>query len=452
MLFESNWLAQLFPSYKGEVFRHVPIFQVSTDSRKKVTKSLFIPLVGDNFDGHQYLKQAIENGAVAALWDENKPLPTFLPTDFPIYFTRDTLKALQYLAQSYRQEVKPTVVGITGSNGKTTTKDIVTSIVKTTYETHATNGNYNNLIGLPLTILGMPRTTEVLILEMGMDRFGEIETLSAIARPDFAIITNIGESHIEYLGSRQGIAKAKLEITTYLKEEACLIIDGDEPLLTKEKQVQQQIHCGFAATNDVVIKQVHVDLEQTIFSLSDGNTYRIPLLGEHHAKNCTYAIAVAKKLQISTAKIQRGLSQLQLSSMRFERLEGKHGVTLINDAYNASPTSMIASIEVIKQMQGFKHKVLVLGDIFELGDMSTEMHQSIVPYIDETISTLFTYGTASKVIMEGVQQRNTAIVCNHFHSIDTLTTALEPLLNRDTIVLFKASRGMKFEEIMEKVI
>src|SRR5699024_1235287 len=188
----------------------IEIETVVTDSRLKVKQSLFVPLIGDQFDGHQFVEGALNNGAVAILWQEDRELPPSVPKQVPVFFVKNTLDALQQLASLYRNKVDPIVVGITGSNGKTTTKDIVSSVVKTTYKTHFTQGNLNNHIGLPLTILGMPNDAEVLILEMGMNHFNEIDLLSKIARPDYAIITNIGESHIEHLGSREGITKAKL--------------------------------------------------------------------------------------------------------------------------------------------------------------------------------------------------------------------------------------------------
>src|SRR5690625_883132 len=289
MLFTTNWLTTIFSEYEGAANDRISIEEVSTDSRVKARKSLFIPLVGENFDGHAHVKQAFDNGAVAVLWEKQKTLPDFLPTDFPVFYVDDTLVALQQLAASYRNDINPTVIGITGSNGKTTTKDIVSSVVKTTYKTHHTKGNLNNHIGLPLTILSMERDTEIIVLEMGMSHAGEIEKLSRIARPDYAIITNIGESHIEYLGSRQGIANAKLEILEGMGENSHLIIDGDEELLNPVHQKVNVTTCGFYKSNDVVIEQAHIFQEKTQFQV-DGETYAISLLGKHHALNATYAI------------------------------------------------------------------------------------------------------------------------------------------------------------------
>lgn len=451
MLFTTEWLTSIFGDYKGVATDPIGIGEVATDSRKKTHKSLFIPIIGENFDGHDYIKQAFNQGAVAVLWQKEKQLPSFLPTDFPVFFVEDTLEALQELASFYREKINPVVIGITGSNGKTTTKDIVASVVKTVFNTQQTKGNLNNHIGLPLTILSMTPETEVLIVEMGMNQYGEIERLSNIAKPDIAVITNIGESHIEYLGSRAGIAKAKLEIISGMKENSFLIVDGDEPLLGEMHKRNNVITCGFNADNEVIVEKVKLSQNNTQFQLSDGYEYTLPLLGNHHALNAAFAITVADRLQIPKSKVIKALTELERTSMRFELLKGKNDVSVINDAYNASPTSMRASINVVKQMEGFKHKVLVLGDIFELGNESRLFHQSIAESIDDSISTLFTFGDDSKEISSTINKRNSDINCSHFTSKTDLLNALEDYLTKDTLILFKASRGMQFEQFVEKL-
>ncbi|HEX6594841.1 MAG TPA: UDP-N-acetylmuramoyl-tripeptide--D-alanyl-D-alanine ligase [Bacillota bacterium] len=451
MLFTTQWLTSIFTQYRGEACDLIPIERVNTDSRKEAKRSLFIPIVGENFDGHDYIKEAFNHGAVATIWDRKKDLPRFLPTDFPVFFVDDTLHALQQLATAYRDRVNPTVIGITGSNGKTTTKDFVSSVLKQSFRTHYTQGNFNNHIGLPLTILSMDTDTEMLVLEMGMSDFGEIDLLSRIAQPTIAIITNIGESHLEFLGTREGIAKAKLEITNGLTEDGLLIIDGDEKLLEHLRDDYNIIRCGYHEHNDVIIQSYEINNQQTTFQLSNEKSYTIPLLGKHHAKNATYAIALGKKLGISDEKIYEALSTVALTSMRFEITEGKKGVSIINDAYNASPTSMKAAIDVVKQIEGFQNKVLVLGDIFELGEQSKRLHRSIGDVIEPPITALFTYGKAAEVISSTVQKHQTEIVCEHFSSKSELMSRLLSYVQRDTLILFKASRGMAFETLVEEL-
>ncbi|GGA83902.1 UDP-N-acetylmuramoyl-tripeptide--D-alanyl-D-alanine ligase [Ornithinibacillus halotolerans] len=450
MLFTVNWLNKIFPNVKGEV-TDKKIDSILTDSRKKAKDSLFIPIVGENFDSHEFINQAYENGAIATLWEKGRKEPEGLPESFLVFYVDDTIKALQFLANAYRHEINPTVIGITGSNGKTTTKDIVASIAKEQYKTHFTNGNLNNELGLPFTILSMPRETEVLVLEMGMSSFGEIELLSNIAKPDYAVITNIGESHIEYLGSREGIAKAKLEIITGLSNTGKLIIDGDESLLNHVHQQDNVVKVGFSSKNDFVISNVEILHHKTTFTGSDGEDYTVSLLGSHHAKNSGYGIIIGKLLGIPKEKVKKALETLQLTGMRFELLKGRNDVSLINDAYNASPTSMMAAVEVVKQMDGFETKVVVLGDIYELGDQSKKLHANVANVINEQISVLYTVGNDSKAISDAVKGKFPNMTVKHIENKEDVPNELQDYLNNQTLILFKGSRGMELETVIRQL-
>ncbi|RLL45235.1 UDP-N-acetylmuramoyl-tripeptide--D-alanyl-D-alanine ligase [Oceanobacillus piezotolerans] len=451
MLFTTEELSKFFTNFKGPVSNEVKIEEVNTDSRIKVEESIFVPIVGENFDGHQFAEQAIRNGAVAVLWDKSRELPASVPEQTVFYFVDDTTEGLQQLASHFRDSINPIVIGITGSNGKTTTKDLVASMVKTKYVTHHTIGNFNNQIGLPLTILAMKRDTEVLVLEMGMSNFGEIELLSRIAKPDYAIITNIGESHIEFLGSREGIAKAKLEIRSGLKEGGLLIIDGDEELLRTHHNEANVVTCGFGTFNDVIIQDVSISSKGTAFRIND-EEYTIPLLGKHHSKNAAYAIILGRKLNVDLENRKKALLNVELTSMRFELLKGKNQVSIINDAYNASPTSMKAAIEVVKQMDGFKDRVVILGDVLELGEHAERLHRSVADVITAPVSAVFTLGEYTHVISEIISKTNHSILAKHFHSREELVDALKPYLREDCLLLFKASRGLKFESIINKIL
>lgn len=448
MLFTTTWLQTIFTQFKGHLKKQEWIHEVTTDSRTSTVNALFVPLVGEYFDGHDFVHQAIDNGAIAILWDEKKALPSNIPNDIIVFFVADPLASLQTLAKHYRELIQPIVVGITGSNGKTTTKDLVTSIVKTTYKTHFTHGNLNNHIGLPLTILSMSRDTEVLVLEMGMNDFGEIELLSNIAQPDYAMIVNIGESHIEFLGSRVGIAQAKLEIITGLKSEGCLFIDGDEELLTK-KYNHMTISCGFKPGNDLQIEHFTSKKKETTFQLSNGQTYTISLLGKHNVHNAAFAVALGERLNIPYDHVQKGLSRVVPTSMRMEFVTGKNGVSIINDAYNASPTSMKAAIEVVKNIKGFRKKILILGDILELGSHSTELHQQVAETITHPITAVFTYGKEAKIISHTVKTLSPDIDSIHFQAKNDLIKHLRYYLHEDVLLLFKASRGMQFETFIK---
>lgn len=440
-------LQSLFPNSAGNTMRS-SIEKMMYDSRNELKNSLFVPFIGEKHDAHKYIGGAIKNGAIAALWNEKHSVPVEFEQQCMFFIVEDTEKALQKLASYYRDLINPIVIGITGSNGKTTTKDLVSSVLETKFNTHKTAGNFNNHIGMPMTILHMPANTEVLVLEMGMNNFNEIDLLSRLAKPDYAIITNIGESHIEFLGSREGISRAKLEIIHGLKEDGQLIIDGDEILLEPMKGKSNVISCGFKQSGvEYFIEQIKISGKTTEFQVN-GHGYHIPLLGAHHAKNATFALIIAENLGICQEDIQRGFDQLKYSQMRFEWVTGKNGVTLINDAYNASPTSMIAAINVMKQMGDFSRKIVVLGDILELGENAAQFHRDVATTIDESINIVFTIGENARIISEYVQDQFQGIKSKHFINKEDIARELQHYLQADTVILFKASRGMALEEII----
>lgn len=451
MILQVNELAKLFPKKQGAASDQIQLGSVMTDSRKTAKQSLFVPIVGENFDAHHFLGDAIKQGAVATLWQEDQPLPKLTPTDFPVFFVEDTTKALQQLASYYLKKIDPVVVGVTGSNGKTTTKDLAASVLQVKYKTHKTAGNFNNHIGLPLTILAMDPETEAVVLEMGMDRAGEISVLSKLAEPGYAIITNIGESHIENLGSREGIAGAKLEITEGLSKEGALILDGDEPLLQEQRSEKWTVTCGFDAQLDYQAEVLQLTDENSTFKVG-GQSYELPMAGKHNVKNATYVIALAERLGLSPEEIQQGFRQLQMSAMRFEKHEGHKGSLIINDAYNASPTSMKAIIEVVSQLTSKSRKVLILGDMFELGEQSETLHRSVADAIDEKIHAVYTIGQDSKAITDAVNRNHPSIQTQHFTNKQTLSHHVRQELTADTVVLIKASRGMKLEELLENLV
>lgn len=451
MIFEVKELAQLFTNHQGAANDDITIDSVMTDSRKTAKQSLFVPIVGENFDAHQFLGEAIKQGAVAALWQKDQPVPRLAPTEFPLFFVEDTTKALQQVASYYLNKVDPIVVGVTGSNGKTTTKDMVASVLATKYHTHKTAGNFNNHIGLPLTVLSMPMDTEAVVLEMGMDRAGEISVLSNLAHPDHAIITNIGESHIENLGSREGIAKAKLEIKEGLSSEGTLIIDADEALLEDQKTGSNTVSCGFGEDADYQAAIQRLTDEYSTFTVRE-HSYELPMAGKHNVKNATYVIALAERLGLSVEEIQKGFRQLEMSAMRFEKHNGHKGSLIINDAYNASPTSMKAIIKVISDLTSKSKKVLILGDMFELGEQSEALHASVADAIDANIDAVYTIGDHSRKISEAISTTHTTIDTKHFTEKKELSHHVRSLLTEDTVVLIKASRGMKLEELLENLV
>ncbi|WP_102347030.1 UDP-N-acetylmuramoyl-tripeptide--D-alanyl-D-alanine ligase [Bacillus sp. Marseille-P3661] len=445
-----NELTRVFPIRKGTNDKEIIINEIMTDSRKGVIKGLFVPIVGDKFDGHNFLKEAINNGAIATLWQEDKEIPAFVPNHFPVYFVKDTLQALQTLSKFYLDVVNPIVIGITGSNGKTTTKDLVDAVLQKKYKTFKTQGNFNNHIGLPLTILAMPERTEALILEMGMNHFGEISFLSQLAKPSYAIITNIGESHIEYLGSRAGIAKAKLEILDGLRSNGKVIVDGDEPLLRNKIEGNRVIYCGFESDNNFNISDVHIEGTGINYKVND-TTYNLPLIGNHNAKNASFAIALAIELGISATDIQAALNDIEITSMRLQQLEGKNGSLFINDAYNSSPTSMIAAIETVKSLN-YEKKVLVLGDMYELGTNEEQLHRSVAVAIKPPITDLITIGDKAQWIADECLKKGMQVSVQTYPNKAESIQAISKTLGPSTVVLFKASRGVKLETVIRNLM
>ncbi|MCY8499831.1 UDP-N-acetylmuramoyl-tripeptide--D-alanyl-D-alanine ligase, partial [Bacillus atrophaeus] len=353
-------------------YENIVIQGVATDTRKLEKNQLFIPLTGENFNGHTFVGQAFENGVSAVLWNKSEPNP---PQDQAVILVDDTLAALQELSKAYLQELGTRVIGVTGSNGKTTTKDMLHAVLQTQFRVHKTEGNFNNHIGLPLTVLSMPEDTEVAVLEMGMSGKGEIDLLTRLANPEAAVITNIGESHMQDLGSREGIAEAKLEITNGLKKDGILIYIGDEPLLNKRSYSCRTKTFGADEGNDYQLEDVKQTEDGTHFSIKGiDKTFFIPVLGKHNVLNAIAAFAAGIHFGITVENAAKGLSGLKVTGMRLELLKSESGISIINDAYNASPTSMKAAIELIESMEGYGKKMLVLGDMLELGDLEQEFH------------------------------------------------------------------------------
>ncbi|WP_027726136.1 UDP-N-acetylmuramoyl-tripeptide--D-alanyl-D-alanine ligase [Tuberibacillus calidus] len=436
-------------SERGD-YHHLRPLSVFIDSRKHTPNGLFIPIVGERFDGHDFLEEAIKNGAVCALWQKDRPVPAQLAHDFPLFFVADTTKALQQIASERRREVDPTVVAVTGSNGKTTTKDMIASVLATSFKTQKNVGNLNNHIGLPLTLCALNDDCEVIVVEMGMNHFGEIQVLSTIAEPDIAIITNIGESHIEFLGSREGIAKAKLEITEGLKDDGWLIVDGDEALLrdvTLKQKDARVSRCGFGARNDWVISDVQVNENGTAFKIN-GEALHIPIMGRHNVKNAAYAFVVARRLGMAQEAIRTALTTLKITGMRLEADRGPAGTLLINDAYNASPTSMKAALETLSALTRYKRKVAVLGDMYELGHEEKAMHEQVADHITDHITHLVTIGDKGVWIAEAARKKSLATDIRSFKTKEEALPYLQALATSDTVMLFKASRRAELETLV----
>ena len=432
-------------------FAETNIVGVSIDSRKIEKGNLFIPFKGEHSDGHKYVEESIRKGAAAALWQKDVPNP---PLHLPILVVENCLVALQELARAYRKQLAVKVVGITGSNGKTTTKDMTAGILATKYKVQKTEGNYNNHIGLPLTVLGLKEDTEIAVLEMGMSGRGEIEFLTNLACPDAVVITNIGESHLLDLGSREGIAEAKLEILQGLKDGGLAVLHGDEPLLMERIQEHKgnvQVKTfGRNETNDLFLTEITQLDNGNRFKINSSETaFELPVLGTHNILNALASMLIANYFSIPYEKMNQGLASIKLTNMRMELVEGKQGEKIINDAYNASPTSMMAAIDLVSNLQGYEKKILVLGDMLELGPQEEQYHQQIGGAISgEKVDLLFTFGKLGEHIANKARTVLGAERVFSFTEKEPLIQELKQNVNKDTLILVKASRGMKLEEIV----
>ncbi|WP_229753442.1 UDP-N-acetylmuramoyl-tripeptide--D-alanyl-D-alanine ligase [Paenibacillus segetis] len=435
----------------------ISIQGVATDSRNISAGCLFVPIKGERFDGHVFAADTLAAGAGATLWANRDEVPPG-----PAILVEDTLIALQLLAKNYLLESGAKVIGITGSNGKTTTKDLVFSLLSTTYRVHKTQGNFNNHIGLPLTILAMPEYTEIVVLEMGMSGRGEIEMLSRLAEPESVIVTNIGESHLLQLGSRLEIARAKLEILAGLRSGGLFIYNGDEPLITEVLQDPATIKpaefstatFGLQPSNDDYPTGIMFIEDGTVFTSSKGGDtpFKLSLLGEHNVVNCLAAITVAIHYGVSAHAIREGLQNVVLTGMRIEMVTGVSGITVLNDAYNASPTSMKAAISVLEKMKGFRRKIAILGDMLELGELEADYHREVGKFLaNNKVDQVFTYGHLAEYIAEGAAESLDASSIHAYTDKIELIEKLRSILHPKDAVLVKGSRGMKLEEVVEAI-
>lgn len=425
---------------------------VEFDSRLITKGNLFVPLKGQN-DGHLFVNSAIDKGAKAALWHSSETAPAHLP----VLKVADTLKAMQDLAMYYLQKITPTVIAITGSNGKTTTKDMTEAVLAQQFITYKTQGNYNNDIGLPYTILHMPDETEKLILEMGMDHANEIDFLSRVAQPAVAAITMIGEAHIENLGSRARIAKAKMEITSGLAANGLLLIPAGEQLLVPlAKELPQRVKTFGWEKADCQAEIVEAQKGQTSFKINGSSTlFTIPVPGKYNVGNALIAISIGQWFEIPEEKIQAGLADFQLTKNRTEWLKTSTGIELLSDVYNANPTAMNLVLDSFSQMPTQGKRVVVLGDMLELGADAAAMHASVSAHLNpDEISEVVLYGTEMNALYQALKEKYPERQIHYFCKedkeklMDTLKSLLEPV---DMVVL-KGSNGMGLNEVVTKLL
>ena len=460
---------------KGEIIggdENAVVNNVVIDSRKAAAGSLFVALKGENHDAHAFLEGACAGGAAALLISNRAEGEKLLragadtasaapsgPHRLPcVILVPDTQRALADLAAAYIKTFENLkVVGVTGSTGKTSTKDMLHAVLSEKYKTAKTMGNFNNELGLPLTVLGLEEGTEAVVLEMGMSAFGEIHYLVDIAKPDVGIITNVGISHIENLGSRENILKAKLEITDYFNENNLLIIYDDGDVLCRQSAEgnYRLKTVGNSGYSDLIISDVEdrgadglsysLEVDEKIYHI------KLPVAGVHNAMNASLAIAAGIELGVSPEQAAEGLAKLTLTDKRLS-VKAADGIKVIDDTYNASPDSMKAGIGVLVHTAGIR-KVAILGDMFELGEDSLRYHREVGEFAGrQKIDMVIAIGENAKAIAEGALENMPKERVLHFNSKKDFIMEIGDIITKGDVVLVKGSRGMAMEEIVEKIL
>ncbi len=438
------------------------VYKICTDSRKAEAGDLFFPLIGEKNDGHDYLEQVLERGCRTIIVSDESKLPgsAFLADGMQpdVISVRDTTEALQSLAEYYLSTLPlKHKIAVTGSVGKTSTRDIMYYVAATKYKTGRNIKNFNNWFGLPLSILEFAPDTEIAVLEMGMDKLGQIEALAKIVKPDIALITNIGVSHIENLGSREGILKAKLEVSTFFDEKSTLIVNDDCDLLKKE-YVSGKYRLTSVGTNqacEYCISDVCDFGDRGIkFALKHKDkTYNVGLdiPGAHNATNTALALAAGELMGIDIEKAIEGLAAVKLTEKRLNVSE-KAGIKIIDDSYNAAPASMMSAINTLVQTEG-KRRIAILGDMYELGSRSETEHRSIGEYAGKKkLDLLIAVGDFAAWYRDGAMQYMPPERILYFKDKKELIERINALLRPGDTVLVKASRGMRMEEIINEIL
>ena len=433
----------------GEFEKNTPIFHVDTDSRDIHPGSLFIPLAGERFDGHAYINAALESGAAGCLTQRERE--SYQPGKFYVKVS-STQRALRDLAAWYKNQFQIPFVAVTGSVGKTTAKDMLAAVLGVKYKVLKTEGNFNNNIGLPLTLLRLDSSHQVGVVEMGMDKFGEIDYLGGIVKPEVGVITNIGDAHIERLGSRENIFKAKCELLPHIKEDGLLVLNGDDPMLAtlRGHAPVRTVFCGQGEGMEYRAQITGGDGVSHIHCrLTTPNMDRevcIPALGEHMVYPTLIAAAVAERFGLTPDEIEQGIRQFVPTRMRMNILRRGNGIIILDDTYNANPQSMRAAISVLSDSQS-SYKIAVLGDMLELGPFSPALHAEVGEYLGQAgIQCLVAVGEQSAAMAQGARDAGVPQVL-YCQDKGEAMERLPMLLRGDCTILVKASRGMKMEDI-----
>ena len=420
------------------------------DSRQIEPGYIFVATKGERVDGHQFIPDVFAKGAMAVICE-------VLPKEDlgPCILVKDSFMALKQAAAFYRQQLSIRVVGITGSVGKTSTKEFVASVLSEKYKVHKTAGNYNNEVGLPLTIFGIQEDDQIAVLEMGISHFGEMHRLAKVARPDICVITNIGQCHLEFLKDRDGILRAKTEIFDFLKEDGCIILNGDDDKLDTIEEVKgiKPIFFGVEGQKPVYADEIEsLGLSGIACTIhADGESIRVtvPIPGWHMVLNALAATAVGRALGLTMQEIKTGIEALEPVGGRFHIIN--HGdIQIIDDCYNANPVSMKASLDVLRDAKG--RKVAILGDMGELGENEEQMHAEVGYHAAKNkIDLLICTGKISSHMAEAAMANGGCGEVLQVPTMEALLTCLPSLIQSGDTVLVKASHFMHFEKVVKKL-
>lgn len=436
----------LLGDYRDE---NAVIERVDTDSRKIHPGALFIPLVGERFDGHAYINSALEGGAVGCLTARERE--SYRPDKFYVKVS-STQKALRDLAAWYKSRFQIPFIAVTGSVGKTTAKDMIAAVLGSRYKVLKTEGNFNNNIGLPLTLLRLDRTYDICVLEMGMDKFGEIDYLSDIVKPEVGVITNIGDAHIERLGSRENIFKAKCELLPHIRKDGLLVLNGDDAMLStlRGHTPVSTVFCGREEGLEYRAVQTGGDgvshIHCRMITPKMDRDVKVPALGLHMIYPALIAAAVGERFGLTPDEIEEGILRFVPTRMRMNIVHRGDHITILDDTYNANPQSMRAAISVLSDAHTEK-KIAVLGDMFELGPFAPALHIGVGECLGKAgIDCLVAVGELAEYIAQGARESGVPVV---YHCADK--EAAKPVLSKvagpDSTILVKASRGMALEEL-----
>lgn len=438
---------------RGEYFgaadlRDREVTSITTDSRKVEEGCLFIPIAGERVDAHKFIPDVMKKGALVTL--SEKELEN---ADFSYIRVESTLQAMKDIAEFYLEQLQIPVVGITGSVGKTSTKEVIASVLKEKYRTLKTAGNFNNEIGLPLTVFRLREEDEIAVLEMGISYFGEMTRLAKIAKPDTCVITNIGTCHLENLGDRDGVLKAKTEIFQFVKPNGKIILNGDDDKLSTVKEYHgiRPVFFGLDKKHpvyaDEIVSHGLKGVSCRIHLYEDTFSVMVPMPGIHMVYNALAAATVGRNYGLSNEVIKRGIESLEAISGRFKMIETEKFL-IVDDCYNANPMSMKASLDVLQDGSG--RRVAILGDMGELGEREIALHEEVGAHAAGCrIDVCICVGTLSRHIAEKAKEGSPSLKVIYEPDRDSLLANLDSYVNDGDTILVKASHFMEFEKVVE---